>query len=163
MKTNKKIWIYWGVLSVLIIIGAIIWLASIPSPEPVNTVPNTIKLSVDEDFFDVNNLKEIHFADVYVINGRISWKEMGGARSADIETLKKALTEINSRESLPLMYEPELGRIMSMDVLKNDSNYIYAVAEYLGNEGFSAEVTSTNIMLPNCNVLIAGNEGQVIC
>lgn len=98
---------------------------------PSNNSDNTIRLLIND----------AHFANVYVINGDLDVDIADKGAYAEIEILRTSIIEINQKETLPLTFEPELGLIQVAEIPKKDSNYIYAVAEYLREKGFDTKTT----------------------
>lgn len=117
------------------VVCAVILISMLSEPTPVDNKtgqPNTIQLFVDENRTDANNLKKIHFADIFVdVNGELSPMILGDTTTLEGNLLKKALDEINAKETLSLTVEPELGLLQVMEVPKGDPRYVNAVREYL--------------------------------
>ncbi len=149
-KTNKIDWtliaILLGLLFLMLAFICIWWFSdSEIILQGINKTeyqqPNTILLFIDEDPSDAGNLKKVHFADIYVINGSLD-ADMIEDNSVYLKMLRDAISEIEQKETLPLLVEPELGLLQEIQVEKNDSDYIYAVAEYLNM--FKTEIIYTN-------------------
>jgi hypothetical protein len=144
MKTNKKTKIVL-IATVVVIIAAIsLFVFLFPAPQPASTTtnhPNTIQIFVDENEpSNPNNLKKIHFADLFVnTSGQLSLTILDN--SVNATSLQNAIAKIQQNETLPLTIEPEQGLFQGIQVPKNDTNYIYAVSEYLRMNGFKNEVT----------------------
>ncbi len=138
-KNKKRIFIWLAVIAVvfiivfLIISGVIIYKIFTSPDKTTNQTDNTINIYTDENFSDVHNLKKIHLANVYVINGNLYKEIIDESRGFELGLLEKTLEEIKGNETLFLMIEPKLGLLQGIEIYKNDSNYIYAVADYLGN------------------------------
>ncbi len=136
---NKKTWIWIIAIAVIFLLGEIIIEVFLKdSPRILRGFnetgePNTIELYIDKEPGNPNNLDKIHFADVYVENGSIDAVILERGENMYIDILRKDLKDIEKNETLPLIFEPRLGLIQVREVQKNDSDYIYAVAEYLGN------------------------------
>lgn len=152
--TGEKSYIFRRVLTVFLVIIAvvvfiylvlavIVWFTTNPEKAAQNNKPNMVQLFIDENASDVNNLKRIPFADVYVVNGSLDVNILKSDADMEIKLLKDAVAEIESKENLSLTIEPEQGLLQEIEVQKNDSNYIYAVADYLGNKGFQTDVKYT--------------------
>lgn len=147
MKNKKKTKIVFivAIIIVAVVIGTVLFLIKMSEPTENNKTghPNTIQLFVDENYSDSNNLKKIHFADIFVnSNGELSLLMLDNPMSVNTTLLQTAIDKIRKEETLPLTVEPELGLIQSLQVPKNDSKYIYAVEEYISiNYGFYTKLT----------------------
>ncbi|MFH1248920.1 MAG: hypothetical protein V1660_02105 [archaeon] len=133
-RSNKKTWIWIIAIAIIFLLGEIIievFLKDSPRILQGMGNKNTIELYIDKEPHNPDNLDKIHFADVYVKNGSIDVTLLERGENLYIDILRKDLKEIEKKETLPLMFEPELGLIQVMEVPKNNSDYIYAVDEYL--------------------------------
>jgi len=130
-NSGRKLLIILVIASFLLIIGIALFFYFLPDRIIQDSKPNTIQLSI----------KEGDFADVYVVNGSIDVGIINRGAYKQIQILRDSINEINKNETLPLVGEIELGKIVSYPVSKNNSDYIYALAYYLGNKGFKTEVT----------------------
>lgn len=104
-------------------------------------IPKLIEVYVDEDPQDPNNVKEIHIADVTISDrgelGLIVIKDV-----PDIERLKSAIKEIESKEGLFLEYEERGGDtfyLKSELIRPGDPRYAYALEGEFAYYGFIAE------------------------
>jgi hypothetical protein len=138
MKNKKKItskknfWFLAMILVVILILGITVLLSiKYPNKTTYDNKIKTIKLSI----------KDSDFAYVYVVNGSIDVEIINRGAYKQIQILSDSINEINKNETLPLIEETEPGNIAAHQVSKNDSDYIYALADYLGNKGFKTEVT----------------------
>jgi len=139
-KIERKFMILWIIAAVLLfVIGGIIDVYFFRDSERIirDVNPNTIELSA--------NGKD--FAEVYVINGSIDADIIDRDADTEIQLLRTSLGEINEKETLTLIGEPELGKLVAYQIPKNNSNYIYAVAEYLEDKGFETKVTHSEYTL----------------
>lgn len=113
-----------AVILAAIVIVAVLVLVRIPTSVETGGTggPDTIRLSSGEN----------HFADVLVgAGGELSVTVLDSSAPADVASLQAALDDIRGMETLPLAFEPELGLFQVADIPKNDSRYVYAVADYI--------------------------------
>ena len=112
-----------------------------------------IMISIPEDYNDVNNLKEIHIANVTVNNngefGLVVIKD-----NPSIEELETAIKKIESEEGLFLEYEDKEGDklVLKKELVKpGDPRYIYAVTDELAAKyGFKTDMRC--IYEDKCNI-----------
>lgn len=130
-NNGKKLLMILGLIVLFLIIGVALICYLLPDRKIQNNKPNTIQL-----FSKVG-----YFANVYFINGTIDVGILNKGADKQIQILRDSINEINQNETLPLVGETEPGNMVAYLVSKNDSDYIYALAYYLGNKGFRTEVT----------------------
>ncbi|MCX6742228.1 MAG: hypothetical protein NTX24_03590 [Candidatus Pacearchaeota archaeon] len=132
-KGEKRFWIIFMIIIVLLVLGTIL-LCLFSDSDKIITYekPNTIKVYADENSSDADNLKEVHLANVYVVDGELYEEIINESKEVELALLAKTLQEIKEGKiNLTLTVEPQLGLIQAVEISKNDPNYIYAVAEYL--------------------------------
>lgn len=133
-STGKIIWILFimaAAIIVFIILGLFLLIIFTPTDTTTSHEPNTIKIFADEEPFNANNLKEVHIANVYVVNGYLYKEVIDSSRELELGILDKSLEEIKGKETLPLVFESQPGLIQAIEINSTDPNYIYAVADYL--------------------------------
>ena len=103
--------------------------------------PNSILIYVDEDPEDVNNINQVHIANVAVSEGKLELIVI--EEHEGIGRLRTAIIEIQAKETLPLTIEQmEDGTLVRGDrpVTPEEPEYIYAVQEDLIHYGFLGKV-----------------------
>ncbi len=107
--------------------------------------PNLILIYVDEDPQDVENLDQIHIANVVVSDGKLELIVV--EEHEELGRLRTAITGIRSKETLPLtierMKEMEGEQVLVLgkrQVSPEEPEYIYGVHEEINRYGFSGEV-----------------------
>ena len=105
-------------------------------------LPNSILIYVDEDPENVNNINQIHIANVAVSEGKLELIVI--EKHEKIGRLRTAIIEIQAKETLPLTIEwmEDDGTLVMGDkpVTPEEPEYIYAVQEDLTKYGFLGKV-----------------------
>ena len=103
--------------------------------------PNSILIYVDEDPEDVNNINQVHIANVAVSEGKLELIVI--EEHEGIGRLRTAIIEIQAKETLPLTIEQMEDDTLVMGdrpVTPEEPEYIYAVQEDLIHYGFLGKV-----------------------
>jgi len=130
-KSKRRIsWAAWIIVAIIILVGIIAPFFFRDSERIIqNSLYNAVKLSVGD----------ADFAIVYVINESLDARIINN-RVAEAKILRASFDEIDKKQYLPLVGEPELGRIVEYQVPKNSSDYIYALEAYFKSKDFGTEV-----------------------
>jgi hypothetical protein len=103
---------------------------------------NSINIYVDEDPEDINNLNQVHIANLSVYEGKLELIVVEDHE--EIGRLRTVIFEIQAKETLPLTIErmKDDGTLVMGDiqVTPEEPGYIYAVQEELLQYGFLGEV-----------------------
>ena len=103
--------------------------------------PNSILIYADEDPEDVNNINQVHIANVAVSEGKLELIVI--EEHEEIGRLRTAIIEIQVKETLPLTIEWMEDNALVMGdrpVTPEEPEYIYAVQEDLIQYGFLGKV-----------------------
>jgi len=111
--------------------------------KPIPGFYNVIMVSVPEDGGDIDNIKEIHIANV-TVNNNGKFELVVIKDGSSVEELKTAIKKIESDEGLFLEYENKEGDklVLKKELVKpGDPRYIYAVNDELAAKyGFKTDM-----------------------
>ena len=101
----------------------------------------TIEIFTDEDAEDINNIKQIHIANLVVSEEKLDLIVIEGHE--EIERLRTAIIDIQAKETLPLEVERYIDGnylLVEIQVSKISEEYPYAVQYELLKYGYRSEI-----------------------